>query len=204
VQVGEPVLRAKALPVSPKEARSKPVQQLIEWMRETMRDAPGVGLAAPQIGVPLQIAVIEDRAETLRDIPPEQLAERERQPVPFQVVINPKIRLRGKEVEFFEGCLSMPGFTAVVPRARMARVDCLNHRGETVSVQAIGWHARVLQHEIDHLNGIVYVDRMRSRSLTTADNFTRHWKRKSVADVLLRLETSKRALPRGSQGKLKN
>ncbi|MGH9663681.1 MAG: peptide deformylase [Bryobacteraceae bacterium] len=187
MQVGDPVLRAKALPIPPEKVRSKPVQQLIEWMRETMHDAPGVGLAAPQVGVALQLAVIEDRAESMRDIPPEQLAERERKPVPFQVVINPKIRLRGSEVEFFEGCLSMPGFTAVVPRARMARVDCLNHRGQPVSIHAFGWHARILQHEIDHLKGVVYIDRMRSPSLTTADNFTRHWKHRPVADVIRHL-----------------
>ena len=197
------MLRAKALPVSRDDVRGKPVQQLIEWMRETMYDAPGVGLAAPQIGLSLQIAVIEDRAESMREVSPEQLAERERKPVPFHVVINPKIRLRGAEVEFFEGCLSMPGFTALVPRARTARVDCLDHHGEPVVVQAVGWHARILQHEIDHLNGAVYVDRMRARSLTTAENFTRHWKQYSVADVIHRLETVKK--PRaGRRSKLKS
>lgn len=153
-------------------------------MRETMYDAPGVGLAAPQVGLSIQLAVIEDRAESMREIPAQELAERERKPVPFQVVVNPRLRVRGAQVEFFEGCLSMPGFTAVVPRARLARVDCLDHRGESVSIQACGWHARILQHEIDHLNGIVYVERMHTRSITTTDNFTRHWKHRPVADVL--------------------
>jgi len=184
VQIGEPVLRGKAAPLSRQEIRSKPVQQLIEWMRETMRDAPGVGLAAPQVGLALQIAVIEDRPEAMKDLPPEFLAERERKPVPFHVVINPKIRLRGAVLTFFEGCLSMPGFSALVPRSRIARVDFLNHRGDAVSLQAAGWHARILQHEIDHLNGFVYVDRMHPRSLTTMDNLTRYWKNRPVAEVV--------------------
>src|SRR5687767_1243299 len=91
VQVGDPVLRLPARALSPGEIASAAIQQLIELMRETMRDAPGVGLAAPQVGVPLQIAVIEDRAEYLSLVPPEQIAERERTPVPFQVLINPSL-----------------------------------------------------------------------------------------------------------------
>jgi peptide deformylase len=125
-QVGEAVLRQKARVLSIEEILSAHVQQLIELMRETMHDAPGVGLAAPQIGLPYQLAVIEDREEKIKELSPELVAERERLPVPFHVIINPTLIIEQQEtVEFFEGCLSLAGFTALVPRARFARVECL-------------------------------------------------------------------------------
>ena len=115
VQAGEPVLRQRARPLSKKEITGSAIQQLIEWMRETMYDAPGVGLAAPQVGLPLQIAVIEDRAAYLKSIPPERLEERRRRPVPFQVLINPQVTTSGGLADFFEGCLSIAGWGALVP-----------------------------------------------------------------------------------------
>jgi len=148
-----------------------------------MRDAPGVGLAAPQIGLALQLAVIEDREELLKGLDPETLAERDRKAVPFTVIFNPVISLDGPPIEFFEGCLSLTGLTAIVPRATRVRVECLDHRAEPVVIEAAGWHARILQHEIDHLLGTLYTDRMLPRSLMTADNLARHWKDKSIAEV---------------------
>ena len=113
-QVGEPVLRKKARPLSKDEILDRSTQELIESMRETMHDAPGVGLAAPQIGHSLQLVVIEDQAEFIQKLPPEQVAERERDPVPFHVLINPRLTLLGSDTaEFFEGCLSLTGFTAM-------------------------------------------------------------------------------------------
>ena len=92
-------------------------------MRETMHDAPGVGLAAPQVGHPLQIVVIEDKPEFIQKLLQEQVTERERRPVPFHVLINPILTSLGSDVaEFFEGCLSVAGFTTVVPRAKQVRV----------------------------------------------------------------------------------
>src|SRR5579864_9303478 len=91
LQVGEKTLRQKARQLSPKEIRDRSIQELIELMRETMRNAPGVGLAAPQIGLPLQLAVIEDREEYHKDIAPGELRERQRRPVPFHAIINPRI-----------------------------------------------------------------------------------------------------------------
>src|SRR5580693_2865912 len=115
VQVGEPVLRLKARSLTHDEILGGPVQDLIESMRNTMREAPGVGLAAPQIGVPLQLAVIEDRPEYIEKLTPEHVAERKRRPVPYHVLINPKLIIDGTEAaEFFEGCLSLAGFTAIV------------------------------------------------------------------------------------------
>src|SRR5580698_1980136 len=95
LQVGEPVLRSPARPLTHDEITTDEIQRLITDMRETMHDAPGVGLAAPQVGVPLQLAVIEDREDYLKAIPPSELEEKERRPVPFHVIINPKIELIG-------------------------------------------------------------------------------------------------------------
>ena len=184
VHVGEPVLRLKARPLTAAEISSNSTRKLIERMRETMRDAPGVGLAAPQIGVSLQIAVIEDLAEYHKDASREKLAERERKAVPFHVIINPKIRkMSPQKVEFYEGCLSLPGFSAIVPRARSVRVECLDEHGKPKFIEASGWYARIVQHEIDHLLGTLYIDRMNTRSFSSLDNFSRHWKDKSIKEA---------------------
>jgi len=183
VQVGEAVLRRPARTLSTAEILGRPIQDLIAAMRDTMRAAPGVGLAAPQIGLPLQIAVIEDQPGYIEKLPPEQAAERQRRAVPFHVVINPKLLIEDAHpAEFFEGCLSLPGFTAIVPRATRVRVECLNEKAEPVVITAEGWYARILQHEIDHLRGILYIDRMRSRSFSTQENHAQYWKDKSAAE----------------------
>src|ERR1019366_10345818 len=125
---------------------SQEILRLIEDMRETLQDAPGVGLAAPQVGVPLQLAIIEDRPEYSKDIAPEVLAERERVPVPFHVIINPVLKPLGEtQVEFFEACLSVEGFTALVPRYRQVHVTCLGELGQNRTLEAPGWYAPRLQ-----------------------------------------------------------
>jgi peptide deformylase len=189
VHAGEPVLRQKARALSPKDIKSKDIQNLIEHMRETMRGAPGVGLAAPQIGVSIQLAVIEDRKEYHKEVSAEQLALRERRPVPFHVLINPRIRSGGNDdmVEFFEGCLSLPGFFALVPRSRAVRVDCLDEHGKEKTIDASGWYARILQHEIDHLQGNLYIDRMRTRSFSSTENWEKFWKGKPISEVRVEL-----------------
>jgi peptide deformylase len=184
VQAGDPVLRRAARPLRPNEIRSREIRELIEQMKETMHAAPGVGLAAPQIGQGIQLAVIEDRAEYTRDWTPQQLADRERKPVPFHVIINPEITLLGEErVEFYEGCLSLSDLMALTPRARRVRVQCLNEKGEPQVIEAGGWYARILQHEIDHLHGTMYVDRMYPRTLMTVDNYAAHWRDKTTAEL---------------------
>lgn len=183
-QVGELVLRRPARALAAKEILSAPVQEIIASMFETMRAAPGVGLAAPQIGLPLQLAVIEDPAEFIEKLPPGDAAERGRSPVAPHVIINPRLTPEGAEqAEFFEGCLSLTGFTAIVPRALAVRVECLNERAEPVTIRARGWYARILQHEIDHLNGTLYIDRMLSRSFTGRESFERQWKDVPIAEV---------------------
>jgi peptide deformylase len=184
VQTGHPVLRQQARPLTPAEIASKEIQKLIESMRKTMYEAPGVGLAAPQVGLSLQLAVIEDREEYHKEVAAEQLRERERRPVPFHAFINPRItEMSDDSAEFFEGCLSLAGFSALVPRARAVRVEFLNERGLKETLEASGWYARILQHEIDHLRGTLYIDRMKTRTFASLDNWNKFWKGRSIPEI---------------------
>jgi peptide deformylase len=184
VQVGDPVLRRQARALTREELASSRIQRLIADMRDTMRDAPGVGLAAPQIGESLQLAVIEDAAAYQENVPAAELAAREREAVPFHVIVNPKLTVRSDEVvDAFEGCLSFSGFNMVVTRARKVRVEALDEHGEPFVRVATGWYARILQHEVDHLHGMVCCDRMESRTLTTMSNYAKHWGDRSIAEV---------------------
>jgi peptide deformylase len=196
VQSGNPVLRNRARLLSANEIRSKFIQELIDSMRETMRDAPGVGLAAPQIGEPLQLAVIEDRAEYQRNVKAERLALLERRPVPFHVIVNPKLTVvQTGRPAFFEGCLSLQGLVAVVPRALEVRVDALDEHARPVRIEARGWHARILQHEIDHLQGVLYVDRAYSRTLMTQESYAEHWGAESMEQVWNELDPERTIAP---------
>jgi peptide deformylase len=192
VQTGNPVLRQRARPLSVVEIQSREIQKLIESMRTCMHEAPGVGLAAPQLGLALQLAVIEDREEYHKEVSEALLQERERRPVPFHAIINPALEeIGGEKAEFFEGCLSLSGFSALVPRARAVRVTCLDERGEPRVIEASGWYARILQHEIDHLNGTLYIDRMRARSFTSMENLAEYWKGKPVNEIKKALDLEK-------------
>jgi len=183
-QTGETVLRLPARLLNREEINSLEIRHLIESMRDTLRDAPGVGLAAPQVGFGIQLAIIEDRAEYQQDVPPEQLAERGRLPLPFQVIVNPKLTIIDPMPKlFFEGCLSVAGFSALVPRAAKVRVEGLDEKGEQLLIEAEGWHARILQHEIDHLYGKLYLDSMLPRSFMTAANHARFWKDTPACEV---------------------
>jgi peptide deformylase len=185
VQAGDPVLRKPSRALTKEEILSPATQVLIDLMRDTMRAAPGVGLAAPQIGKSIQLAVIEDPAGTISDLSTNELAQRQRVPIPFHVIINPTLTVVGKSsATFFEGCLSVQGYQAIVDRALSVRVECLNERGEKITINASGWYARILQHEIDHLNGILYVDRMKTRTYTTGENMSRYWIDHTIEEVL--------------------
>jgi peptide deformylase len=190
VQAGNPILRQRARPLAVEQISSREIQKLIEFMRASMHDAPGVGLAAPQLGLSLQLAVIEDREEYHKEVSETLLRERERSPVPFHAIINPVIEEIGAErAEFFEGCLSLSGFSALVPRARSVRVTCLDEHAQRRVIEASGWYARILQHEVDHLHGVLYIDRMRTRSFTSMENLTEFWKGKPVSTVKSELES---------------
>jgi peptide deformylase len=184
VQAGDPFLRQCARTLTPDEIVSPDTKRLIDLMSETMRDAPGVGLAAPQVGESVRLVVIEDRPEYVKDVPADRLAERERSPVPFHVLVNPTLTLLEEgSALFFEGCLSLTGFVALTPRARAVRVDGLDERADPVSITARGWYARILQHEIDHLDGTLYVDRMLTRSFMNQASMARHWQELPIAAV---------------------
>lgn len=175
VQTGDPVLRQEARALTPDEITSPRIQKLIANMRDTMRAAPGVGLAAPQIGEALQIVVIEDTSDRQANLTPEQLAERERSAVPYHVLVNPKLTLVGMDqVKAYEGCLSFKGFVMIVPRSRKVRVEALDEKAQPVKIEASGWYARILQHECDHLKGTMCCDRMDSRTLSTVENHAKH------------------------------
>lgn len=178
------MLRQVAQPLSVEEILKEETRALVEMMAEIMRSAPGVGLAAPQIGISLQVIVIEDCAEYLQRLSPEECEVRGRVPVPFHALVNPRLHVEDTSEEtFFEGCLSVPGYLAYVPRARTVRVDALDLAAQPLTIRATGWYGRILQHEIDHLHGVLCVDRMRPRSLTSHDNYERFWRRQNDAEV---------------------
>jgi peptide deformylase len=185
VQAGHPVLRQMARPLTPEQLRGPEIQRLIEEMRATMYDAPGVGLAAPQVGVGLQLVVIEDKPVYIERGDPADMTARARTPVPFQVLANPRLTVVDRTpLEFFEGCLSVADMMMVVARVRAVKVEALDHTGKAVTLSAEGWPARILQHEIDHLRGVLCIDRMKSRTFMTSRNYGLHTGDKSVAEVL--------------------
>ncbi len=178
VQAGEPVLRQIARPLRADEIQGPEIQQTIAAMLETLRLAPGVGLAAPQVGLGVQLAIIEDREQYQRSWTAEQLRARGRVPIDFHVIINPELEVldSNAQAQFFEGCLSVAGYTAQVPRSTRVRVRYLDQRGERQQVEAQGWYARILQHEIDHLNGTLFIDRMKPRTFMSVKNYLDRWR----------------------------
>jgi peptide deformylase len=156
VYLPEPVLRKKAKPVTQFD---KDLQALINDMIETMREAPGVGLAAPQVNIPLQLAVIEyaedEDEEENEDAPPPKKK--------LYVIINPEItKVSEEKVMGIEGCLSIPGLVGEVERHEAIQVKALNRHGQPYKIKADGWMARIFQHEIDHLHGVMFTDKATS------------------------------------------
>ena len=158
VRLGHPALRSPAQPLPPVRIMDPEVQTLIDEMVETMLDAHGVGIAAPQLGEEVQIFVYQAAG------PPE---------IPLHVVINPLITPQVREVVYdWEGCLSIPDLRGLVPRHPTVRVQGLDRQGRPLDYAASGFEARIVQHEYDHLNGVVFLDRMRDlRSLAYFDEW---------------------------------
>ena len=147
IYLPDPVLRRKARPV---DRFDSSLQTLIDDMIETMREAPGVGLAAPQVGVSDRVIVVEYAEDDEKEDAPKKLF----------VVINPEIKEFSDETELgVEGCLSVPGYQGEVERSLAVTVKGLTRRGQPMKVKAKGWLARIFQHEIDHINGVVFTDR---------------------------------------------
>ncbi|XP_022153571.1 peptide deformylase 1A, chloroplastic/mitochondrial [Momordica charantia] len=173
VKAGDPVLHEPAREVDPKEIGSEKIQKIIDDMVLAMRKAPGVGLAAPQIGIPLRIIVLEDTQEYISYAPKEEIKAQDRRPFDLLVIVNPKLKCKSnKTALFFEGCLSVDGFRAVVERHLDVEVVGLDRDGNPIKVDASGWQARILQHECDHLDGTLYVDKMLPRTFRMAENLT--------------------------------
>ncbi|KAJ4749938.1 Peptide deformylase [Rhynchospora pubera] len=171
VKAGDPVLHEPAKEVMKEEIGSEKIEKVIDDMISVMRKAPGVGLAAPQIGVPLKIIVLEDTKEYISYARKEEIEAQDRRPFDLLVILNPKLRnLSDKKAIFFEGCLSVEGFRAAVERYLEVEVSGLGRDGQPIKLEARGWQARILQHECDHLDGILYMDKMVKRTSRTVEN----------------------------------
>jgi peptide deformylase len=162
-RMGHPVLRKKARPVDPTEVRTAPFQKLIDDMIDTMKEYSGIGLAGPQVheSVRVFVAGIENELGVIRVVP----------------FVNPEVETVGEaEEEDWEGCLSIPDIRGKVPRPRDIIVRALDRRGKPFELSLRGFPARVVQHETDHLDGVLFFDRMRSlESLAFLDEFGRFW-----------------------------
>src|SRR5690242_18108175 len=166
-RLGHPIVRTVAREVAEEEIKSHDFQVLLDNMVQTMHEYSGVGLAATQIHLPIQVAVLEvERNPRYPEAPS----------VPLTVLINPVVTILDNElVEGYEGCLSIPDMRGVVPRFRRLRVQALGREGEPLDIIAEDFHARVIQHETDHLKGEVYLDRMRDmRTLSHLAEFQRY------------------------------
>jgi peptide deformylase len=171
-RMGHPVLRTKAQPIPPSEITSPRIQQLIDDLFETMREYSGIGLAAPQVHEGLRVFVAGLRT-------PEAAAGElnDDTDMPFIALINPQITPVGDEIiSGWEGCLSIPDIRGLVPRASRIQVKAYDRNGRMIEIAARGLPARVIQHETDHLDGILFFDRMNSfESLTFSDEYRRYW-----------------------------
>jgi len=174
-RMGHPVLRAKARPLEKAEVRGAATQRLIDDMIDTMHEYHGVGLAAPQVHESLRVFVAALGATAVDGEEDEDEADdADAEPI---VIINPDITVIGSEiVEDWEGCLSIPDIRGRVPRAREIRVRGLDRKGDRLEIHAQGFGARVIQHETDHLDGVLFFDRMKGfESLTFLDEYARYW-----------------------------
>ncbi|KAF7658018.1 hypothetical protein LDENG_00018310 [Lucifuga dentata] len=164
-QIGDPVLRSHAAAVDPAAVTGPEIQLVINTMVKVMRKLECVGLSAPQIGVPLRILALEYPEKMLEESSSVSQETRGLSVQPLRIFINPQLRvLDGRTALFQEACESISGFSATVPRYLSVEVTGLNEKGAAVTWQASGWPARILQHEMDHLDGVLYIDRMDSKT----------------------------------------
>jgi peptide deformylase len=168
------VLRARAPAIDPADIRTPRIQQLIDDMFQTMKEYQGVGLAAPQVHESLRLFVA--------GFAPRPDEDDDEDLVPLMALINPEIQVVGDAVvEDWEGCLSIPEIRGRVPRAKQIVAQAYDRRGKRIEIRASGYTARVIQHETDHLDGVLFFDRMRSlETLTYLEEFGRYWSREEV------------------------
>ncbi len=168
-RIGNPVLRQKADLVDPRSIGGDDLAQLVDEMIATMDAEGGIGIAAPQVSRSISLAVIE--------IPVDSARYPDSEPFELEVFINPSITiLDEQEQEYWEGCLSVPDLRGLVPRPRKVQVDYLALDGDSRSIVAEGFLATVLQHELDHLDGVLFIDRMRDMTkLATLEEYRTYW-----------------------------
>lgn len=177
-RMGHPVLRTKAHPIPPKTITSPDIQRLIDDMFDTMSEYSGIGLAAPQVHEDLRLFVAGTRTKPLGATIGND------DEMPLMALINPELTLVGEPVELgWEGCLSIPDIRGRVPRAPEVRVKAYDRTGRQIQFTATGFPARVIQHENDHLDGVLFFDRMTSlESLTFLEEYDRYWVRRESDD----------------------
>jgi len=167
VQLGDPVLRRKCAEVPKEDIKKKEIRDVLSAMHAALVRYDGVGLSAPQVGVALQILMIQVTAKQLDMYTIEAQEERQMKEVPLKVLFNPVITpVDNTQVIMRESCCSMHGFSGPVPRAMSVHVKGLNEDGEELQWKSSGWEARILQHEVDHLHGKMYIDRVDSEQLS--------------------------------------
>lgn len=168
-RLGHPIIRSMAAPVAQKEIREAKFQQFLEDMIETMRDAHGVGISAPQVHLAKRILVVEVDMDNPRY--PIQEA------IPLTIIINPEILEHSDDlVSDWEGCLSIPDLKAKVPRWSRLVLSGLDRYGKAITIRAEGFLARVIQHELDHLDGFVFLDRLPDlKTLTHVKEYQQYW-----------------------------
>jgi peptide deformylase len=189
-RMGHPVLRARAKPLDAAEIKSVRVQQLIDDMFETMQEYQGVGLAAPQVHESVRLFVAgfapprhrdhddtDENDDDDEDDEDDEGEDDEESRVPQMALINPEITIVGREtVEDWEGCLSIPDIRGRVTRARQIKVKAFDRNARRIEINARGFTARVIQHETDHLDGVLFFDRMESfETLSFLDEFGKYW-----------------------------
>ena len=169
-KLGNPILRQVAAKVNPRDIRTYDLQQFIDNLIETMLDEPGIGLAAPQVSRSIQLVVMGCEGED---------------GFPRTVLINPKIVFYGpQQVESWEGCLSVDGLRGKVTRPSVVRVQALDRHGKSLDIEADGLYAVCIQHEMDHLIGKVFLDRMTDMStLTQLPEFTKYWQHDPIPAI---------------------
>lgn len=184
VQAGDPVLRRPCRPVA--DTGIPHLDDLVAVMHRTMTAAPGVGLAANQVGLDVRLLVAADAASAEDDATRGLFAAQGRVPLAPLALVDATVEaVPGSGTAWwFEGCLSIPGWFAVVPRATAVRVRGRTPDGDPVDTELTGWPARILQHETDHLDGRMYVDRMITRTYMSIENYRAHWRFRPISEVL--------------------
>ena len=166
VQVGDPILRTRSQPVAQEMISEPRFQELVSRMKLVLEKYDSIGLSAVQVGIPCQMFVIQFTKRQLSVWEDKVVQESGMKEIPFQVLINPKVKvLNNTQVVDRESCTSVYGFSALVPRAKEILVESLNENGEQVTFKAKDWTARLVQHEMDHLSGKLFTDRMEKETL---------------------------------------